>query len=820
MKRKFLYLLCLALSVFAAHAADSNSEEEKGYSISGVVVDVKTKKPMEGVEIMLSNPFFMLSTDKKGHYRFRGLEPGKFQIRFSAGSYKDNVQVVEITDASILVNIELEHFEHQTQEVTVTAKRSTLNDGKGYMPAIEGTTITKDQKTEVALVASTVGGKAKGNAREVFSSITGITVWESDGAGLQLGIGGRGLSPNRSANFNTRQNGYDISADALGYPESYYSPPTEALDRIEVIRGASSIQYGPQFGGMVNFVMKEGGKEKISLNSRTTVGSFNLINSFTSLGGTNKRWNYYAFYQRKIGDGWRPNSSFDVHTAYGAIKYSNKDKFKWKTEYTFMNYLAKQAGGLTDAQFVMDPRQSNRSRNWFKVNWNLLATTLDWKLGEKTKLNWRSFGLMASRSALGNLQRIDRPDDDSERNYIRGAFNNYGSEVRLLHKYKLIRDHQAFLIGGRVYKGNTHAQQGLADASDQPNFVFKDNLPSLSDYVFPSTNFSLFNTHLFYLGKKFSITPGVRYEFISTNAQGSYQEEVLHPLTGAILFEQSHTEQRASNRSIILYGSGIGYKKSDHQKWYANYTRNFKSINFSDMQIVNPNFKIDTNLVDETGFNFELGTRGNNKSETVGYDVNVFYLYYHNRIGSVLQRDPSDGIVKRWRKNISDSRNIGIETYMEWDILKSIKSKKDVKKKGLVWFANLAMIDAKYINSEESAYEGRKVENVPTFNLKSGLNYKRKNWKFSGQFTYLSKQYTDATNAEEAVSSAIYGLIPSYHVLDISVAYKAKKYFTFESGLNNVLNQMYFTRRAVGYPGPGIIPSEGRSIYLTIQIKL
>ena len=43
--------------------------------------------------------------------------------------------------------------------------------------------------------------------------------------------------------------------------------------------------------------------------------------------------------------------------------------------------------------------------------------------------------------------------------------------------------------------------------------------------------------------------------------------------------------------------------------------------------------------------------------------------------------------------------------------------------------------------------------------------------------------------------------------------------FKFESGINNIFNETYFTRRATGYPGPGIIPSPPRNIYSTIQIK-
>ena len=61
------------------------------------------------------------------------------------------------------------------------------------------------------------------NARQIFSQVAGLNIYQNDDAGLQLNIGGRGLNPSRTANFNTRQNGYDISADVLGYPELLYS---------------------------------------------------------------------------------------------------------------------------------------------------------------------------------------------------------------------------------------------------------------------------------------------------------------------------------------------------------------------------------------------------------------------------------------------------------------------------------------------------------------------------------------------------------------------------------------------------------------------
>ena len=95
------------------------------------------------------------------------------------------------------------------------------------------------------------------NTRQVFAKVPGMSIWENDGSGIQAGVAARGLSPNRSWEFNVRQNGYDISSEVFGYPETYYTPPMEALEKIEVIRGAASLQYGPQFGGLINYQIKK-----------------------------------------------------------------------------------------------------------------------------------------------------------------------------------------------------------------------------------------------------------------------------------------------------------------------------------------------------------------------------------------------------------------------------------------------------------------------------------------------------------------------------------------------------------------------------------
>jgi len=114
---------------------------------------------------------------------------------------------------------------------------------------------------------------------------------------------------------------------------------------------------------------------------------------------------------------------------------------------------------------------------------------------------------------------------------------------------------------------------------------------------------------------------------------------------------------------------------------------------------------------------------------------------------------------------------------------------------------------------------GNTVEFIPTLNIKTGLSCSYKNFSVSLQHSYLSSQFTDAQNSLAAVNgdfrNGIIGEIPAYHIFDLSAQFAWKK-FNLSTGVNNLSNEIYFTRRATGYPGPGIIPSDGRSFYVTL----
>jgi Fe(3+) dicitrate transport protein len=766
-----------------------------------------------GATITLSPGANKTSSDANGYFEFKNLVPGNYTVEvtyLSAGSYR---KLLSITNADIRITIKLSPAaDYELDEVSVNDRLE--KQASGNLKQVEGTAIYAGKKTEVVNIANLSANLATNNARQIYSRVAGINIIEYDGGGLQLGIGGRGLNPSRVSNFNTRQNGYDISADALGYPESYYTPTTEAVDRIEIIRGAASLQYGTQFGGLVNFQMKKGPLDKpYEITTRQTAGSFGFFNSFNSIGGQVKKLNYYAYYQYKKGDGWRPNSEFNQHGAYLHLDYQFTDRLKVTGEYTYMDYLAHLPGGLTDADFALDPAISVRERNWFKVDWKLASLVFDYKINDNTKLNWRSYNLTAGRKALGILNYINRPDPGGARDLLDDSYNNYGSELRLLHQYQLFnKQTSTFLGGARIYKGQTLRSQGNADAGSAADFNYTGAFPSSSSYKFPGLNAALFTENIFQLTDKWSVTPGARFEFISTKANG-YFTTLSSPYADAYLIKNQ--ESKTNNRSFVFFGIGTSYKPVDGVELYANISQNYRSVNFNDIRVLNANARVDSLLTDERGYTADGGIRGN-VGGWMRYDLSLFYLKYNRRIGSIFVKS-NDGLVAyRYRTNIGDSRNIGFESLVEGDVLKLISQ--GTSKYKLSVYTNLALIDARYINSQDASIKkDALVEFVPPVLFRTGITFGDKRFSVSYQFSHVGKQYSDATNVELS-DRAVDGAVPAYQVMDLNASYNWK-WFTLSGSINNLADKKYFTRRADGYPGPGILPSDPRAYYLTLQIK-
>lgn len=152
--------------------------------------------------------------------------------------------------------------------------------------------------------------------------------------------------------------------------------------------------------------------------------------------------------------------------------------------------------------FTENPYQSNRERNWFQVKWFLYNLKWEHKISNKTNFSFNLFGLDASRDAIGfRTNRVNQVDPNTERDLIKGTFQNFGFEARVLSKYKVFDKKATFLIGSKFYKANNTNRQGPGSKGLDADFVMRldqyPNYPRQSDSKFPNLNVSLFGENIF-----------------------------------------------------------------------------------------------------------------------------------------------------------------------------------------------------------------------------------------------------------------------------------------------------------------------------------
>ncbi len=681
------------------------------------------------------------------------------------------------------------------------------------MPEIVGTNIYAGKKSALIVLDNVQGNVVTNTMRQVLAKVPGIHIWESDPSGIQIGVAARGLSPNRSWEFNVRQNGYDIAADPFGYPEAYYNPQLQAVQRIEIVRGQGSLQYGPQFGGLINYILRNGSEinKPFEFETQQTVGSNGLFNSFNAIGGKKGKINYYTFFDHRNGNGWRENSKYYTNAGHGTVTYHFSNKFSLTTEITHSNIRSQQPGGLTDAQIQQDAQQSFRSRNWFDITWTTPALIANYQINDNTRWNTKLFGTIGDRNSVGFLQSITTKDsinattlNYNERVVNLDQYRNYGLESRILTAYHIGKMTNTFSGGVRLYTGTTTRQaDGKGTTGTGYDVTVTGNYPR--DIKFDSKNIAAFVENIFRLTDKFLVIPGIRYEWL----EGSSSGRNGYTSGGGEITLQNITR----SRSFVLAGVGAEYHVTKATEVYGNISQAYRPIQFANLQAPPTTDVVDPDLNDAKGYNIDLGYRGKVKN-FLQFDISGFYLQYNNRVGTITPT----GATYRLITNVGASTSKGFEGYAEFNPVKAFTQNKHTD---VIVFASYGYTNAEYSGDHKDANtKGKKVENAPTTILRSGISAGHKGFLFTAQLSYVGETFSDANNTVTASANGNTGLIPSYTVTDVTATYKLPKGINVKAGINNLLDERYFTRRAGGYPGPGALPADGRTFFLSIGAKL
>ncbi len=694
-------------------------------------------------------------------------------------------------------------------EVNISSQRTTIE----RLPAISGTYLWSGKKSEVINLENVDANIAEKTPRQIFSKIPGIFVYDMDGTGNQTNISTRGLDPHRGWEFNIRTDGIMTNSDIYGYPASHFSLPAEAIGRIELVRGTGALQYGAQFGGMLNYVLKTPDTTKaIGMESINSIGSYGLLSTYNAIGGKVGKIQYYAYYSKRVSDGYRQNGESAYDGEGVVLKYMPSSRLALRAELLRSNYLYRIPGPLTDAMFEADPRQSTRSRNYFNPEIYVPSLSAEWKINTNTRLSWTASAVLGNRRSV----QFDRPTNIvdainpttlqyANRQVDNDGFNSYTTEMRLLHGYELFGQNSSLALGVQYIHNNLHRQQQGKGSTGTDFDLTIDPIGWGRDLHLRSQNVAISAENKFQLSPKLSLSPGFRYE------------TGVSKMSGTTTYYDDRNLPNNIQHQFPLFGVNSEYDFSKTQSVYAGFSQAYRPVIFKDIIPGNNYEVVDKNLKDAFGYNAELGYRG-----TAGgfkWDMGAFAMQYNNRLGNLAQYDADIDTFVLYRTNIGNSRTYGLEMFAEYgchigtEVFASI-------------FTSTSYFNAEYlgdsirVNGKQNySIKGKKVESVPQWISRNGLNIKYKKLSASLLYSYTAQSFADPLNTVIPSATGAVGLVPAYGLLDLNTTYRIGKVIV-RFNVNNLTNKQYFTKRPTFYPGPGVWPSDGRSVVLTVGVKI
>jgi len=710
----------------------------------------------------------------------------------------------------------------QTKEITDTIpvkilERVIVNgyipNTRSYIPEVQGTYLHTGKKSEVINLSQTDADLTSKIGRQVFAKVPGLFVYDMDGAGNQVNIATRGLDPHRGWEFNIRKDGVITNSDMYGYPASHYSMPLESIERIELVRGTGSLQYGAQFGGMLSYITKQADTSRpFSFESINTTGSYGLISSYNAIGGKIGKFRYYAYASKKSRDGYRQNEHTNAEAEDVVLTYEPGNDFSIRLEWARSTYVYRIPGPLTDNMFYANPQQATRSRNYFNPDIHVPSVTLKWDLAPQTKLQLTTSAVLGKRNSV----LFDKPTNVNDtvntstlqynnRQIDIDQFNSYTSELRVLQNYFTGKQISTMVAGIQYMNNDLHRTQlGKGTTGSDFDLSLVDPIWG-RDLHFKTRNLALFAENKWQVTSTLAITAGGRVEMGQTDLSGiiNYYPDNKIPVT--------------IKHNFPLYGAGLLYKLKETIQLYAGWSQAYHPMIFKDLIPASLYEKVDPNIRDADGYNAEIGFRGN--WSFLKWDITGYVVRENNRFGTLAQTD-NTGTLYLYRTNIGNSLTKGAEIFIQGDWLLG-------RKTGLSIFTSTAFMHARYIQANVKSgnvnvdITGNKVESAPDITTRNGITFRVSKLTVSALYSYTASTFADALNTVQppATTGAV-GLVPAYGILDLNSSVKISKNFELRVNINNVINKQYFTKRPMFYPGPGVWPSDGRNFSTSFIIRL
>lgn len=663
---------------------------------------------------------------------------------------------------------------------TIEVSQDKEDSFSEYWEENKGTQIYSGKKNTVTDLDA-IPDLQTNNYRQATSQTPGLLISEIPNEALAA-ITYRGLgNPHESYNLLLLQDGIPVAADMYGYPAHYFSPALPMMNKVHFIRGGAGLLYGPQPGGVLNYMSYPLFKDqKTSGKVGLTYGSYNLISTNNAVFGSKGDHSYAIEYFRRQGDGPQRNNS-DFTADYIQIRdHIFKGKNKYKISFNGYNSDHGESGGFSKSpgadlnEFGDDQGKASKKHDRLKVSRAQLAGGVEHRIDDSSELHvnlWATaYNRYSKRQDNGTAPEFGGIYNGTTNSITTQKYYGYNGEVRYLKNYSAFGNEHTFSGGILTYHLHSPLIQETGAKADSNHGTVTKRAQRETH-----TN-SYFAENRFAFGK-LMVTPGVRVENIT---QSLDEEKSTNPT----LKDKSRTE------NVPLFGLGMSYHITDESQLYANASESYKPLTWSDAIPTGAGESVDGDIEESKILNTELGYRG--QTSLMNWDVSVFYLRYENKIGKV------DDVVQ----NVGASTHQGFDVATEFKLSELVKSLKPMGSFNL--YANIEVLDAKFT---QGSLKDKTPQYAPKTLTRAGLIYsKEQTFKAALMGVFVGSHYADDGNSDDFE-------IPSYTVFDLTADWNFHKNWEAHVGINNLLDEEYYSR----VRSDGVIWALGRNYYAGVS---
>ncbi len=733
----------IILSIFILSTVSFYSQ-----NIKGIIINSSTSQPLEKITIQNLSSNELTVSSEGGTFNIR-VDNLPVNLEVSAMGFEN--RIIEVTNYN-QITIYIDPVPESLSEIIIRSTHipSSLRKIPAAVSVISSNDLERLDPTNFA---------------QAFNSVPGVYVNQGALNTTKLNIRGIGARSQYSTNrIQANFNGIPLTTAEGELTLDDIDP--EAISKVEIIKGPVSSIYGAGLGGVINLYSAEAENGVTRGTVKNIFGSYNMNRkTVTASHGTESTSVFFNYNDLKT-DGYRENGEYSRKSFLSNVNLETSEDNNINILANFTRLKAFIPSSINEDDFRNDPETAAftwaQSRGFESYDRGLLGATY---------YHVFSPSITNSTSVYVNFRDAYEPrpfDILKEERVSAGARSSFNWDSSIFEKSA------QFNFGAEYYREwyETGTFENLYREFEGVGSVLGSRLSSNEQ----DRNYSNFFGQL-----ALEVTQKLKVE-------GGFNVNITeYNLTD--LFTEDEVDQTGDYQFQTIFSPRIGasYEIAGGKNLYASVSHGFSTPTVA--ETLTPEGQINTNLLPETGINYEVGFKGNwlnNKlySEVALYSVQIKDLLVAQRVAE----DRYVGI------NAGETSHNGIEVFLNYN--SSLYGEVRIRP---FFNASFNFFEFKEFENEDNDFSGNKLPGVPSSTINLGLDVMYRNFNF---FSNLLSVGEIPLNDQNNAFTSTYSIVNLKTNYTINLLKKLEIIFT--AGVNNVLDEKYAASvlpNAVGFGG-------------------